>query len=165
MLSYLRCIKSHRGSNDPECRNLSKSYLSCRMDRYVPLRHICHMLPASTPHTAQTVLNRSCLLRNKQGGRRSCDTHHLSRSCKPGSRNTQEGGSRAAREICCSPHSLPLVASETPGLSNRHSSSHLSPSPQAFSRTAYLSAKKLVSPLPSVTPPRQHPNEAQHCLN
>ncbi|KAH3941634.1 hypothetical protein HBH53_199560 [Parastagonospora nodorum] len=33
MLSYLRCIKSHRGSNDPECRNLSKSYLSCRMDR------------------------------------------------------------------------------------------------------------------------------------
>lgn len=35
MMSYLRCIKSHRGSNDPECRNLSKSYLSCRMDRYV----------------------------------------------------------------------------------------------------------------------------------
>ncbi|RYN15547.1 hypothetical protein AA0115_g13003 [Alternaria tenuissima] len=33
MLSYLRCIKSHRGTNDPECRNLSKSYLSCRMDR------------------------------------------------------------------------------------------------------------------------------------
>ncbi|KAH6614851.1 hypothetical protein C7974DRAFT_402769 [Boeremia exigua] len=36
MLSYLRCIKSHRGTNDSECRNLSKSYLSCRMDRYVP---------------------------------------------------------------------------------------------------------------------------------
>lgn len=34
-MSYLRCIKSHRGSNDPECRELSKSYLSCRMDRYV----------------------------------------------------------------------------------------------------------------------------------
>ncbi|KAI4700500.1 Cytochrome c oxidase assembly protein cox19 [Alternaria sp. Ai002NY15] len=33
MLSYLRCIKSHRGTNDPECRGLSKSYLSCRMDR------------------------------------------------------------------------------------------------------------------------------------
>ncbi|KAF1364614.1 hypothetical protein EJ07DRAFT_97625, partial [Lizonia empirigonia] len=33
MLSYLRCIKSHRGTNDSECRNLSKSYLSCRMDR------------------------------------------------------------------------------------------------------------------------------------
>lgn len=33
MLSYLRCIKSHRGTNDTECRNLSKSYLSCRMDR------------------------------------------------------------------------------------------------------------------------------------
>ncbi|CAA9958759.1 hypothetical protein PTNB73_00891 [Pyrenophora teres f. teres] len=33
MLNYLRCIKSHRGSNDPECRDLSKSYLACRMDR------------------------------------------------------------------------------------------------------------------------------------
>ncbi|KAF2131288.1 cytochrome c oxidase assembly protein COX19 [Dothidotthia symphoricarpi CBS 119687] len=33
MLSYLKCIKSHRGTNDDECRNLSKSYLSCRMDR------------------------------------------------------------------------------------------------------------------------------------
>ncbi|KAF1937054.1 hypothetical protein EJ02DRAFT_68025 [Clathrospora elynae] len=33
MLSYLRCIKSHRGTNDAECRDLSKSYLSCRMDR------------------------------------------------------------------------------------------------------------------------------------
>ncbi|KAF1953280.1 hypothetical protein CC80DRAFT_144015 [Byssothecium circinans] len=33
MASYLRCLKSHRGTNDPECRNLSKSYLSCRMDR------------------------------------------------------------------------------------------------------------------------------------
>ncbi|KAH9865325.1 Cytochrome c oxidase assembly protein cox19 [Plenodomus biglobosus] len=33
MLSYLRCIKSHRGTNDPVCRELSKSYLSCRMDR------------------------------------------------------------------------------------------------------------------------------------
>ncbi|KAJ4362785.1 Cytochrome c oxidase assembly protein cox19 [Ascochyta clinopodiicola] len=33
MLSYLRCIKSHRGTNDSECRNLSKAYLSCRMDR------------------------------------------------------------------------------------------------------------------------------------
>jgi hypothetical protein len=46
MLSYLRCIKSHRGSNDPECRNLSKSYLSCRMDRYVPTL-FRHMLSAS----------------------------------------------------------------------------------------------------------------------
>lgn len=35
MLSYLKCIKSHRGTNDDECRNLSKSYLSCRMDRCV----------------------------------------------------------------------------------------------------------------------------------
>ncbi|KAL6169206.1 Cytochrome c oxidase assembly protein cox19 [Exserohilum turcicum] len=48
MMSYLRCIKSHRGSNDPECRDLSKSYLSCRMDRYVdrsrrPYKHnLCY---------------------------------------------------------------------------------------------------------------------------
>ena len=64
MLSYLRCIKSHRGTNDPECRGLSKSYLSCRMDRYVPSstlsrgRHRwtaiqtcrCAFPPLSSPH-------------------------------------------------------------------------------------------------------------------
>ncbi|KAF2786918.1 hypothetical protein K505DRAFT_330010 [Melanomma pulvis-pyrius CBS 109.77] len=33
MASYLKCLRSHRGTNDPECRHLSKSYLSCRMDR------------------------------------------------------------------------------------------------------------------------------------
>ncbi|KAF2189430.1 hypothetical protein K469DRAFT_491684, partial [Zopfia rhizophila CBS 207.26] len=33
MTSYLKCIRSHRGSNDPECRLLSKSYLHCRMER------------------------------------------------------------------------------------------------------------------------------------
>lgn len=35
MLGYLSCMKSKKGMNDPECRNLAKSYLSCRMDRYV----------------------------------------------------------------------------------------------------------------------------------
>lgn len=33
MKQYLRCIKSKRGVNDEECRQLSKSYLQCRMDR------------------------------------------------------------------------------------------------------------------------------------
>ncbi|KAF2120568.1 hypothetical protein BDV96DRAFT_269756 [Lophiotrema nucula] len=33
MISYLQCIRSHRGTNDSDCRNLSKSYLQCRMER------------------------------------------------------------------------------------------------------------------------------------
>ena len=37
MTSYLSCMKKNRGMNDPECRNLAKSYLACRMDRYVAL--------------------------------------------------------------------------------------------------------------------------------
>ncbi|OCK83078.1 hypothetical protein K432DRAFT_291871 [Lepidopterella palustris CBS 459.81] len=32
MTTYLRCLRSHRGTNDPECRLLSKSYLQCRME-------------------------------------------------------------------------------------------------------------------------------------
>jgi len=35
MVSYLACIKKVKGQNDPECRNFAKSYLSCRMERYV----------------------------------------------------------------------------------------------------------------------------------
>ncbi|KAF2729792.1 hypothetical protein EJ04DRAFT_515701 [Polyplosphaeria fusca] len=33
MMSYLSCIRSHRGTNDNECRNQAKSYLQCRMER------------------------------------------------------------------------------------------------------------------------------------
>lgn len=33
MKQYLRCLRAHRGMNDDECRQLSKSYLQCRMDR------------------------------------------------------------------------------------------------------------------------------------
>ncbi|KAI9655383.1 MAG: Cytochrome c oxidase assembly protein cox19 [Bathelium mastoideum] len=33
MQSYLRCLRAHRGTNDNECRMLSKQYLQCRMDR------------------------------------------------------------------------------------------------------------------------------------
>ncbi|KAF1817509.1 hypothetical protein P152DRAFT_379272, partial [Eremomyces bilateralis CBS 781.70] len=32
MMRYLRCIKSHRGTNDDECRLLSREYLECRME-------------------------------------------------------------------------------------------------------------------------------------
>lgn len=34
MSDYLACMKKARGVNEHECRNLAKSYLSCRMDRY-----------------------------------------------------------------------------------------------------------------------------------
>lgn len=37
MKKYLSCIKSHRGTNVPDCRNISKAYLTCRMDRYVQI--------------------------------------------------------------------------------------------------------------------------------
>jgi cytochrome c oxidase assembly protein subunit 19 len=33
MKKYLRCIRSHKGVNDDECRELSRGYLQCRMDR------------------------------------------------------------------------------------------------------------------------------------
>jgi cytochrome c oxidase assembly protein subunit 19 len=33
MKQYLRCLKTARGVNSPECRELSKGYLSCRMER------------------------------------------------------------------------------------------------------------------------------------
>lgn len=33
MTNYLNCLKNARGMNDQSCRELAKSYLSCRMDR------------------------------------------------------------------------------------------------------------------------------------
>jgi hypothetical protein len=70
MLSYLRCIKSHRGSNDPECRGLSKSYLSCRMDRYVH-RPFLLLIWAPLPCHQYPIL----LLRGaRKGAEGSCDT-------------------------------------------------------------------------------------------
>ncbi|KAL1644658.1 Cytochrome c oxidase assembly protein cox19 [Diplodia intermedia] len=33
MTQYLRCIRAHRGTNDEECRQISKAYLQCRMER------------------------------------------------------------------------------------------------------------------------------------
>lgn len=38
MTRYLACMKRVKGTNDPECRNIAKSYLACRMDRSVSLR-------------------------------------------------------------------------------------------------------------------------------
>lgn len=35
MTSYLACMKKVKGMNDPSCRELAKSYLSCRMERCV----------------------------------------------------------------------------------------------------------------------------------
>jgi len=34
MMNYLSCIKQVKGTNEAKCRNIAKSYLSCRMDRY-----------------------------------------------------------------------------------------------------------------------------------
>jgi hypothetical protein len=34
MMSYLGCLKKVKGVNEDECRQLAKSYLACRMDRY-----------------------------------------------------------------------------------------------------------------------------------
>jgi len=33
MKRYLACLKTARGVNSPECRELSKGYLQCRMER------------------------------------------------------------------------------------------------------------------------------------
>jgi len=33
MKNYLKCLRSHRGVNDDECRELSKGYLQCRMEK------------------------------------------------------------------------------------------------------------------------------------
>ncbi|CAD6504618.1 BgTH12-00126 [Blumeria graminis f. sp. triticale] len=33
MIRYLSCVKMTKGNNDPECRNLAKLYLGCRMER------------------------------------------------------------------------------------------------------------------------------------
>lgn len=38
MTRYLGCIKAHRGTNDDECRLLSKAYLQCRMERNLMAR-------------------------------------------------------------------------------------------------------------------------------
>lgn len=37
MTAYLACIKRVKGVNEDQCRELAKSYLTCRMDRCVTL--------------------------------------------------------------------------------------------------------------------------------
>lgn len=41
MKEYLKCLRSHKGLNDDVCRQLSKSYLQCRMERYHNLAQLC----------------------------------------------------------------------------------------------------------------------------
>lgn len=70
MTKYLKCIRSHRGTNDPECRNLSKSYLSCRMDQYVPAFPLSSPPPTcNLAHFAYTLFHGGpeCHSRPKQG--------------------------------------------------------------------------------------------------
>lgn len=38
MMTYLNCIKKVKGVNEDACRNLAKSYLTCRMDRNLMAR-------------------------------------------------------------------------------------------------------------------------------
>ncbi|UPX10687.1 Cytochrome c oxidase assembly protein cox19, variant 2 [Ascochyta rabiei] len=121
MLSYLRCIKSHRGTNDSECRNLSKAYLSCRMDRYVP------DLPSS-PHSLSRCDNLPgphplARARERRG---ACHTD-LSKFSNQVVGNIGPGSCAHARERCSSPHSSSLVRSETSGLSNRSLASPFRP--------------------------------------
>lgn len=47
MVKYLACLKQSRGMNDDDCRNLSKQYLDCRMQRYdiaLPPQNSLHFL-------------------------------------------------------------------------------------------------------------------------
>lgn len=39
MTSYLACMKKVRGVNRDECRQLAKSYLACRMDKYAAVSY------------------------------------------------------------------------------------------------------------------------------
>ena len=53
MTSYLRCLRSHRGTNGSECRMLSKSYLQCRMDQCVPTYILnVKLFPLRSSHTS-----------------------------------------------------------------------------------------------------------------
>jgi hypothetical protein len=120
MLSYLRCIKSHRGSNDSECRGLSKSYLSCRMDRYVH-RPLLLLIRAPLPcHKYPKLLLQGA----RKGGEASCDTD-MSECFGPGIRKDSNGSKGSRLQRFCTSHSSHLSTSETLPLSNRQSSSPL----------------------------------------
>jgi hypothetical protein len=154
MLSYLRCIKSHRGSNDPECRNLSKSYLSCRMDRYVP--HDPFVI-----RSAPSGFNRHGLLSSKGKEYLVIPTCQSALNQVLGILGVEADdlqGSHAALLIPCWLSRLKRLACRI-GIVPA-TSAHCPPEPPG---TAYLPSKHTTSPLPSVTPPRQHLNEEEHC--
>ncbi|KUI60463.1 Cytochrome c oxidase assembly protein COX19 [Cytospora mali] len=52
MTQYLSCIKKVKGVNKDECRELAKSYLSCRMDRNLMARDDFKNLGFQTPEEA-----------------------------------------------------------------------------------------------------------------
>lgn len=117
MLSYLRCIRTHRGTNDAECRNLSKSYLSCRMDRYVP--DLPSFQSSLSPATSIFFLPRRLhSFVNSREKRGACHTE-LSKLSDQVVGNFRAWSCSEARGRCTSPHSLSLVRSETFGLSIR----------------------------------------------
>jgi hypothetical protein len=138
MLSYLRCIKSHRGSNDPECRNLSKSYLSCRMDRYV-LVSSCPMVHAPLHITPST----SCGIYQPSKGERRILCYRSVKVLEPGSRDCQGGNKEGCKGALRRPSFPVSTKCGTSELSNRRSSSPVSPlSVQALSGRAYRASKR-----------------------
>ena len=58
MTSYLACMKKRKGMNDPECRDLAKSYLSCRMERY------CHVI-SGVLHVLMGIENRNLMAKDE----------------------------------------------------------------------------------------------------
>jgi hypothetical protein len=95
MLSYLRCIKSHRGTNDPECRNLSKSYLSCRMDRYVHQAYLLSGNVQRLPTTYIAIRFLPLLVPEQATDKTTVSSHHQIIPTAPGKRRMHSFLSRA----------------------------------------------------------------------
>jgi hypothetical protein len=124
MLSYLRCIKSHRGSNDPECRNLSKSYLSCRMDRYV---HTSLFVICLQPHPTHFPIGPGYDVVSSSKGAEDLVIPSCQNLSNQVTGKVKSGATKHARERRGSLDPSHLVRCETSELSNRHSSSQHSP--------------------------------------
>jgi hypothetical protein len=168
MISYLSCIRSHRGSNDDACRNMAKSYLSCRMERYVaPLSVVPFQTYSPVNIAFALYCTRSTLFRcsSKGGG------HAVTPLCQNESDRVygmlQTAGGRVhLRSKMKRLGYIPciLTRSETP-------------QPPAAVRLSYVFLIRPVAlqycqplppspppPLPSVTLPRQLPSADQHSV-
>ena len=72
MTKYLDCLKKVKGVNENECRNVAKSYLACRMDRYDRLSqfpcaspsHSLSLLPANTRSSVGWVALRNLMAKD-----------------------------------------------------------------------------------------------------